>query len=82
MKQAVGQHTGKGWRITLGVIVGLLLIAGIACSGLLWALAAFLPAWQHPAEWTIAAAIGPFIGTALPSAPSMPGAWCRLRQRR
>lgn len=37
---------------------------GIACSGLLWALAAFLPAWQHPAEWTIAAAIGPFIGTA------------------
>lgn len=30
MKKAVGQQTGKGWRITLGVIVGLLLIAGIA----------------------------------------------------
>lgn len=30
MKKAVRQQTGKGWRITLGVIVGLLLIAGIA----------------------------------------------------
>lgn len=30
MKKAVGQQTGKGWRITLGVIVGLLLIVGIA----------------------------------------------------
>lgn len=30
MKKAVGKQTGKGWRITLGVIVGLLLIAGIA----------------------------------------------------
>ena len=30
MKKAVGQQTGKGWRIALGVIVGLLLIAGIA----------------------------------------------------
>ena len=30
MKKAVGKQTGKGWHITLGVIVGLLLIAGIA----------------------------------------------------
>lgn len=30
MKKAVGKQTGKGWRITLGVIVGFLLIAGIA----------------------------------------------------
>lgn len=36
---------------------------GIVASVVLWAVAAFVPAWIHPQFWTAAAAIGPFIGT-------------------
>lgn len=36
---------------------------GILASIVLWAIAAFIPAWLHPQAWTAAAAIGPFIGT-------------------
>lgn len=36
---------------------------GLVASGVLWAIAAFIPAWLHPQFWTAAAAIGPFIGT-------------------
>ena len=36
---------------------------GLMASGVLWAIAAFIPAWLHPQFWTAAAAIGPFIGT-------------------
>src|SRR5699024_2987285 len=30
-----------------------------------WVAAAFVPLWLHPESWALAAAIGPFIGTAL-----------------
>ena len=36
---------------------------GIGASVILWAVAAFIPAWIHRQDWTVAAAIGPFIGT-------------------
>ncbi|MDO5032619.1 sensor histidine kinase [Corynebacterium sp.] len=36
---------------------------GIIASVVLWAVAAFIPAWLHPQSWTVAAAVGPFIGT-------------------
>lgn len=37
-------------------------VPGLVSVGLLWAVAAFVPAWLHPASWGIAAAIGPLIG--------------------
>lgn len=41
----------------LPTVPGLVAVAGA------WAVAAFVPAWLHPADWTVAAAIGPAIGT-------------------
>lgn len=37
---------------------------GIAASVVLWALAAFVPLQMYPENWSVAEAIGPFIGTA------------------
>ncbi|WP_165242623.1 sensor histidine kinase [Corynebacterium lizhenjunii] len=34
----------------------------------LWAVAAFVPAWRYPETWTVAAAVGPAIGTAFAAA--------------
>ena len=36
---------------------------GLISITVLWAAAAFIPAWLHPDGWSIAAAIGPLIGT-------------------
>ena len=41
------------------VLLALITVAG------LWAIAAFVPLWLHPDTWSVAAAIGPLIGTAL-----------------
>lgn len=37
-------------------------LAGLLSIALLWAVAAFSPAWLHPETWGVAAAIGPLIG--------------------
>ena len=37
--------------------------SGLASAVILWAIAAFVPAWLHPDTWHSSAAIGPAIGT-------------------
>ncbi|AGF73738.1 sensor histidine kinase [Corynebacterium halotolerans] len=37
-------------------------VVGIPATVLLWAVAAFAPAWLHPEAWTAGAAVGPAIG--------------------
>lgn len=37
-------------------------LPGLLSIALLWAVAAFAPAWLHPETWGIAAAVGPLIG--------------------
>ena len=39
-------------------------VPGLVSIAVLWAAAAFIPAWLHPEGWSIAAAVGPLIGTA------------------
>lgn len=40
-------------------------IPGVLAAIILWAIAAFIPAWLHPGSWQVSAAIGPAIGTVL-----------------
>ena len=43
-------------------------VPGLVSIAILWAAAAFIPAWLHPEGWSIAAAVGPLIGTACAAA--------------
>ncbi|MCZ9296588.1 sensor histidine kinase [Corynebacterium yonathiae] len=43
-------------------------VPGLVSIAILWAAAAFIPAWLHPEGWSIAAAVGPLIGTAFATA--------------